>query len=74
MKDKWDERVPHIVVEVVAKDGYERNGSSVASKVSNTSIPPRSGVTILDASSIRPNTEGTSDTCASPPQHVDEIV
>jgi len=36
IKDKWDERVAHIAVEVVAKDEYERNDSSVASKVSNT--------------------------------------
>jgi hypothetical protein len=34
MKDKWGERVAYIAVEVVAKDGYERNDSSVASKVS----------------------------------------
>ena len=62
MKDKWDERVAYIAVEVVAKDGYERNDSSVASKVSNTSIPPRSGVTDLDASSTGPNAEDTGDT------------
>ena len=61
-KDNWGERVAHIAVEVVAKDGYERNDSSVASKVSNTSIPPRSGVTDLDASSAGPNAEDTSDT------------
>jgi hypothetical protein len=47
MKDKWDKRVAHIAVEVVVKDGYERNDSSVASKVSNAGTPPRSDVTIF---------------------------
>ena len=67
MKDKWDERVAHIAVEVIAKDGYERNDSSVASKVSNTGISPRSGLTNLDASSTRSSAESTSDTSTSPP-------
>ena len=62
MKDKWDERVAHIAVEVVAKDGYERNDSSVASKVSNNGISPRSGLTNLDASSTRSSAKSTSDT------------
>jgi hypothetical protein len=74
MKDKWDERVAHIAVEVVAKDGYERNDISVTSKVSNTGIPYRSGVTNLNASSTRSNAESTGDTYTSPTQHVDEIV
>jgi hypothetical protein len=55
--------VAYIAMEVVAKDGYERNDSSVASKVSNIGIPPRSGVTDLDASSAGPNAESTGDTC-----------
>jgi hypothetical protein len=36
MKDKWDERVAYIAVEIVAEGGYERNDSSVASQVDNT--------------------------------------
>jgi hypothetical protein len=74
IKDKWGERVAHIVVKVVAKDGYERNDSSVASKVSNTGIPPRSSVTNVDASYTGPNVEGTSDTYTSQPQDVDEAI
>jgi hypothetical protein len=61
MIEKWDERVAHIVVEVVAKQGYER------SSVTNTVNPARSSVTNVDASSSGPNAEGTGDTCASPP-------
>jgi len=73
-KDNWGERVAHIAVEVVAKDGYERNDGSVASKVSNTGIPPRSSVTNVDASYAGPNAEGTSNTYTSPPQDVDEAI
>jgi hypothetical protein len=74
MKDKWDEGVAHIAMEVFAKGGYERNDSSVASQVDNTAIPLRSGVTNLDGSSAGPNEEGTADTFSSPLHVVHEIV
>ena len=76
-KDNWGERVAHIAVEVVAKDGYERNDGSVASKVSNTANPARSGVTTTNvdgASSAGTNAEGIGDSCFSPPQDGDEPV
>jgi hypothetical protein len=60
----------HIVVEVTSKAGYENRESSVASKVSNTANPTRSGVTTANidgASSTGTNTEGIGDTCSSPP-------
>jgi hypothetical protein len=60
----------HIVVEVTANDGYENRESSMASKVSNTANPARSGVTTVNvdgASSAGTNAEGLGDTCSSPP-------
>jgi len=41
IEQKWKERMTYIVVEVTTKDGYETNDSG---------IPPRSGVTNVDAS------------------------
>ena len=77
MDDKWDERMAHIAVEVTAKAGYENRESSVASKVSNTANPARSGVTTTNvdgALSARTNAEGIGDSCFSPPQDGDEPV
>jgi hypothetical protein len=70
--DKWDERMEHIAVEVTTKARHENRESSVASKVSNTANPARSGVTI--AWTAETNAEGIGDTCSSPSQDADEPV
>jgi len=77
IEEKWDERMAHIAVEVTAKAGYENRESLVASKVSNTANPARSGVTTANvdgASSAGTNAEGIGDSCFSPPQDGDEPV
>jgi hypothetical protein len=77
IEDKRDERMAHIAMEVTGKAGYENRESSVASKVSNTANPARSGVTTANvdgASSVGTNAEGIGDTCSSPPKDGDEPV
>lgn len=66
MKDKRDERMPHIAVEVVTKDGYDTHDISVASKGTNSAPPPRSDVTNPEASYAGTYAEGIGDTCTSP--------
>jgi len=66
LKDKWDERMAHIIVEVVNKDGYD---TQMASKASN-SAPPRFDVTNAEASYAGTYAEGAGDTCTSPPGEI----
>jgi hypothetical protein len=74
IKDRWEVRMAYIAIEVTTKDGYETNDSSVSSRVNNSDIPPRSGVTNVDASNAGANSEGIADTYTSLAQDSDVAV
>jgi len=64
IKDRWDERLAVIAVDIVRKDGSNANVSFGASKVRHVS-GVRSGPT-SGSSVVHDDTEGCGDTCSSP--------
>jgi hypothetical protein len=60
IKDRWNERLAFLAVDVVRKDGSTNNVSSATSKARCVS-----GVT-NGASGVPDEVEGCGDTCSSP--------
>jgi hypothetical protein len=60
IKDRWNERLAFLAVDVVRKDGSTNNASSTASKARCVS-----GVT-NGPSGVPNDVEGCGDTCSSP--------
>ena len=62
VKDRWDERMAFIAVDVVSKGGFTDKGSSIARCVSSVTDGSHVG-----PSHVPDNAEGCGDTCRSPP-------